>query len=63
MQIHFEIEHVSGEWWLGRMFVDDRDPNAVYSVSRFQFEISGETVTKLGIEMEAGLYIWYDRVI
>jgi len=45
------------------MFVDDRDPNALYSVSRFQFENSGETVTRLGIEMEAGLYIWYDRVI
>ena len=63
MTIHFEIEHVSGQWWLGRMFVDDHDPTVVYSVSRFQFETSGKAVTKVGIEMEPGLYIWYDRVV
>lgn len=45
------------------MFVDDHDPTVVYSVSRFQFEISGRVVTRVGIEMEAELYIWYDRVI
>ena len=62
MQIHFEVEHVSGQWWLGRIFVDDHDPTAVFSVLRFQFEISGEIVMRLGIEMEVGLYIWYNRI-
>jgi len=44
------------------MFVNDHDPTVVYSVSRFQFEISGEVTTRVGIKMEVGLYIWYDKV-
>jgi hypothetical protein len=59
---HAEAEHVSGNFWLGRVFYDNHDPDLAANVLRIQFEITGGVVSRVGVEQEQELFIWYHRV-
>ena len=62
-QVHLELEHVSGAWWLARLFYDDHDPTLAAGLLKVQAEIVGGVVTKIGVDVDQDLLIWFERVL